>query len=304
MSLGMSSVSFVRIQGNSIASIRQAIEQSLDLIDFSFMPGIARVVIKPNLCYYWDYSTGATTDPRFVAALIEAIRQRAPSKPAISIVESDASAMKCKYAFRMLGFEKLSRDYGVKLINLSEDEYEVVKTRVGRHTFNLRVPRTIHDADLRINVPKIKYSIEKIQITCALKNIFGCNPYPKKYKFHPKLEEVIVATNEVMKFGLCLVDANIVAGIGTCRLGLVMASTDAVATDSAASRIAGLNPNSIKYLQLAHREGLGNTKFVSKGALPDYFISRFPRKDGQKVLMNKAYNLLVATGLDKRLGLE
>lgn len=282
MNLGMSSVSFVRILGDSVASIKQAIEESLGLIGFSFVHDLRKVVIKPNLCYYWDYSTGATTDPRFVAALIEVIRHRISGEPDISIVESDASAMKCKHVFQMLGFEELSRDYGVKLVNLSEDEYEVVTVHVGHHAFNLRVPRTIQDADLRIDVPKIKYSTEKIQLTCALKNIFGCNPYPKKYKFHPKLEEVIVGTNKVMKFGLCLVDANIVAGIGTCRLGLVMASTDLVATDVAASRIAGLKPDSIKYLQLAQREGLGNTSFISKGASPEHFISRFPRKDKPK----------------------
>ena len=44
----------------------------------------------------------------------------------------------------------------------------------------------VQEADLKINVCKIKYSLESIKITCALKNVFGCNPYPKKFKYHSK----------------------------------------------------------------------------------------------------------------------
>ena len=40
----------------------------------------------------------------------------------IAIVESDASAMRCKYAFSMLGYEKLAKEKNVRLVNLSEDE--------------------------------------------------------------------------------------------------------------------------------------------------------------------------------------
>jgi hypothetical protein len=42
----------------------------------------------------------------------------------IAIAESDASAMRCKYAFRMLGYEDIAASENVRLVNLSEDEYE------------------------------------------------------------------------------------------------------------------------------------------------------------------------------------
>lgn len=297
----MSSVSFVKIGQKQL---RQAILDSLDLIHFSFPPNLENVVIKPNMCYYWDYSTGQTTDPRFVGALIDVIRNKTSPNVEISIVESDASAMKCKHIFRMLGYEKLSKDYNVKLINLSEDKYDVAQVMVGGHSFNLMVPRTIRDADLKINVPKIKYTFEEIKITCALKNIFGCNPYPKKFRYHPRLGEVIVATNKAMRFDLCIIDGNNVSGIQPRRLGLVMASTDRVAIDAAAAKMAGVNPKRIKYLRLAEKEGLGNMSFVSRGIPPSYFSRRYPRKDVTKKMMGKAYGLVIRLGLGKRLGLE
>jgi uncharacterized protein (DUF362 family) len=300
----MSLISFAKIRANTTDSIKQAILESLDLIGYVFPEEAKNVVIKPNMCYYWDYSTGQTTDPRFVAALISLIREKIASTTNISIVESDASAMKCKHAFKMLGYEKLSEEYNVKLINLSEDKSAPLDSKAGEHSFRLMVPQTILEADLKINIPKIKYSMKKIKLTCALKNIFGCNPYPKKFKYHSKLEEAIVAINKAMKFDLAIVDGNVVSGARPSRLGLVMASKDPVAIDTAAAKIADINPNSIRYIQLACEEGLGSTSFIPKGEPLDYFKTRYPKKNVRHKLISQAYSLTLQVGLGKRLGLE
>jgi len=296
----MSEVSFVKINDSNM---KKAIEDSLNLIDFSFDEDIQTVVIKPNLCYYWDYSTGQTTDPLFVAALIDLLREKISKNIDIAIIESDASAMKCKYAFTMLGYEKLSRDYGVKLINLSEEESGPREIKVGTEKFQLMIPRIIEEADLKINIPKIKFTMEEIKVTCALKNIFGCNPYPKKFKYHPKLSETIVALNKAMPFDLCIIDGNIVSGIQPQRLGLVMASKDPVAIDAAAAKVAGVNPKKMMYLKLAAKEGLGTTVFVEKGVPLAYFKEKYPKKGLKKKFMGKAFGLVVKLKLGKRLGL-
>ena len=106
-----------------------------------------------------------------------------------------------------------------------------------------------------------------------------------------------------MQFDLCILDGIIVSGIQPRKLGLVMASRDPVAIDAAAAKIAGINPRTIRYLQLAEKEGLGNTDFTQKGMPLNYFKARYPRKSIQKKLMAKAYELIVTMGLGKRLGL-
>jgi uncharacterized protein (DUF362 family) len=297
----MSLVSFVRIENHNL---KKAIADAFSLINYKFRDDVKRIVIKPNMCYYWDSSTGQTTDPKLIGALIDVIRDNVTSDPDVSIVESDASAMKCKYAFKFLGYEKLSQNYHVRLVNLSEDKCDLVKVTSGDETFHLMMPRTIQYADLKINVPKIKYSLEQVKITCALKNIFGCNPYQKKFRYHSSLNEAIVAINKAMRFDLTLVDGNIVSGGHPRRLGLVMASTDHVAVDVAAAKVAGVNPSTVKYLQLASKEGLGKTSFVQKGLPIGYFQARYPREDARKKLMKKAYSIVVLMGLGKRLGLQ
>jgi uncharacterized protein (DUF362 family) len=291
----LSLVSYVEIFGQK--SFKQAINESLNLIDFALDKKIQRIAIKPNMCYYWDYSTGHTTDPRFIGALIEVIRDVLPSAE-ISIVETDASAMKCKYAFKLLGYERLSKDYSVNLVNLSEDKTENVNVTVEGHEYELKLPHTLKAADLKINVPKPKY-MEKTKITCSLKNIFGCNPEPLKYRLHSHLDEAIVALNLLMKFNLNILDGIRVIGASPKRLNLVMASVDSVALDSAVARLVGIDSKRIRHVLLAEKEGLGTRSYISKGVDPSLFERLYPKKKTMTKILAFGYKTAIRTGLLK-----
>ncbi len=166
------------------------------------------------------------------------------------------------------------------------------------------MPRTIRDADLRINIAHIKYTVDPVKLTCALKNIYGCNPYPKKYKYHSDLGNVIVALNKAMKFDLCLLDNNIAAGVQPRKMGLLMASQDPVAIDSAAAKIAWLNPNSIPYFKVAEQEGVGKRAYVTRGESLDYFRALYPKRTFKMKFKRGLKRLVVRAGLGSRLGLE
>jgi uncharacterized protein (DUF362 family) len=138
------------------------------------------------------------------------------------------------------------------------------------------VPELFYNADLVVNVPKPKYMMD-VKITCALKNIFGCNAYPRKFVYHRALNEAIVAINKLIKTDLVVVDGLVVSGKYTKKLNLVMSSTDPVALDAAASRIMGINPKSVKQIVLASREGLGSLDFSPIGDF-SYAERNFPKK--------------------------
>lgn len=273
----MSVVSFVLAEALDSASIGKAIETSLSLIGFDFEKAPQKIVIKPNLCYYYDYSTGETTDPRFVSILIDVLRKLLSSDPDIFVVESDASAMKCKYSLRMLGYEKMAKEKNVSLLNLTEEENHSTELKINNFNFEFHIPHIFREADLLVNVPKIKYQ-SGVQMTCALKNIFGCNAYPKKYVYHRALSEAIVGINELIKSNLVVADGIVVNGVKTKRLGLVMASIDPVALDAAAARILGLNPKSVKHIMLAYKEGLGNVHFIPRGESFEFVKRLFPKR--------------------------
>jgi len=292
----LSFVSLVHVEDSNPTSFKGAIERSLDLIQFSFERSPRNVTIKPNLCYCYDPSTGETTDPRFVAALIDVLREHLPSDPEISVVESDASAMRCEYAFKMLGYEDLAKEKGVTLVNLREERNQNVEVRIEDTYCRFRIPRTIQRSDLLVNVPKIKY-MSGVKITCALKNLYGCNAYPGKSVYHTALDEAIVGINKLIKTDLVVADGIIAAGTATKRLGLVMASQDPVAIDAAACMIAGINPRSVRYLALASRAGIGTTHFTPKGESLSRFKKKFPRRNTRSKMIE-----LLATVYHRYLG--
>jgi uncharacterized protein (DUF362 family) len=300
----MSSVALAKISLNSVSPFKEAIAQSLQLIGYRFDRNVRRVIIKPNLCYYWDCTTGQTTTPRFVGDLIDLIRQETSPNVDIAIVESDASAMRTKYVFRMLGYEKLAEEKNVQLINLTEQECTSKDVACSGKDYNFQIPKIIDQADLKINIAHIKYTVDPVKLTCAMKNIFGCNPVQKKFKYHKDLGNVIVALNKAMPFDLCLIDSNIAAGVQPCKLGLVMASRDPVAIDAAAAKIAWLNPDEIPYLRLAEKEGVGKRAYAAKGEPLEVFRALYPKAPLKMKFKRRLKKTLVALGLGEKMGLE
>lgn len=272
----MSLVSFVRVQSCDYDKLKESIKKSLDLINFSFDRKADKIVIKPNMCYYYHPSTGDVTDPRFVSALIDVFRENFAANSEIVVVESDASAMKCKYAFKMLAYDKMALEKGVKLVNLTEEKSRTITTKLGRSQFTFHLPELFFEADLIVNVPKVKY-MHGVKITGALKNFYGCNAYPRKLIYHKELDETIVFINKQIRTDLVVVDGLVVNGKYTKALNLVMCSEDPVAVDAAASNLMGIAPRSVKQIRIASKEGLGDSRFSAVGEYL-YFKQNFPKK--------------------------
>jgi uncharacterized protein (DUF362 family) len=116
-----------------------------------------------------------------------------------------------------------------------------------------------------------------VKITCALKNFYGCNAYPRKLIYHKVLDEAIVAINKQIKTDLVVVDGLVVQGKYAKKLNLVMSSENPVAVDAAASKLMGIAPRSIKQIALASKEGIGNSDFSPVGDF-SYFKEAFPKK--------------------------
>lgn len=253
----MAKVILTKTNSFSTEEIGETVSRALDLLNYDLKGSIDSVIIKPNLCYYWDYSTGQTTDPRVVSAVIDWVRQKLDKDVCISIAEADASAMRTKYAFKMLGYEKLSLGKNVELVNLSQGEIVEKEVVLAGKKLVLPVNKILLDTNLLINVPKLKYH-RTIGFTCALKNIFGAIAKPKKYVYHNRLARTITGMNKIVRTNVALVDGVVVAGKTPKKLGVAMASDNAVACDFIAAKAIGCEPTRIEYLKLALKEKLGD----------------------------------------------
>jgi uncharacterized protein (DUF362 family) len=237
--------------------IRKAVGEALDLIGFEPRGSVKSIDVKANLCYYWPASTGYTTDPIVVGGIIDCMRERYGKDVRIRVVEADGTAMRTKYAFLMLGYEKLAREKNVELFNLSMDKTCEEKACVNGHEITFQIPLSLLKSDLFINVPKLKM-MRETKITCAMKNIYGCIAYPRKIIYHPVLHEAIVGINKILRPDLTIVDGLVALGRFPIKLGLIMAGKDPFSVDWVASQIMGFDPSKIKFLKIAIKEKLGN----------------------------------------------
>lgn len=254
-------VALMRTQ-SSQDDIRKSISKGLDIINFQPTNPVNSVAIKPNLAYYWNAATGYTTDARLVAGIIDNVRERFGKNTFIRVVESDATAMRTKHAFTMLGYRKLAEKKNVELFNLSQDRLEEKEVEVNGREITYKIPCSLLETDLFINVPKLKL-MRETTITCAMKNVFGCIAAPRKVVYHSFLNEAIVGINKILSPHLTVVDGLVASAYYPVKLGLVMASTDVFSIDWISSQIMRCNPSKIEYLKLARTEKVGDPNGIT-----------------------------------------
>ena len=216
-----------------------------------------KIIIKPNLCCYLHPSTGATTDVRFIDALIQSINNKRAS---IYIVESDSSGKLIDIAFELLGYTLLEEKYdNVNFVNLTKDKK--IKKRVGGFYFDeFEYPEIFEGEHFFISVPKLK-TFDVDLITCALKNQYGCNPYPKKWIYHNNLPEVIYDLNKIFMPDLVLVDGLIaMEGFGPAngipkKMNLIIGGKKPASVDVIAAKTMGVPYKKAKHLKFALKQG-------------------------------------------------
>jgi len=151
--------------------VEKALNESIDLLGgLEEVKGKTSVTIKPNLCCLKSSSSGATTDPRIVEAVIKKIRSFSSCK--ISIVETNNSHASADKTFKTLGYTDLEKKYSkVKCVNLSKDS-KVRLSLNGEIFATLLVPETMVFSDYIINVAKLKTQVD-YRYTGVLKNAYG-----------------------------------------------------------------------------------------------------------------------------------
>jgi uncharacterized protein (DUF362 family) len=215
-----------------------------------------RIGIKPNLVCASPASHGATTHPEIVEGIIIYFMDNGFKN--IKIIESSWVGDSTKNAFKVCGYETLSKKYGVPLIDLKDDAY-VKKTY---KSTDINICKTVFDIDYLVNVPLIKGHCQT-NITCALKNLKGLVPDFEKRRFHTMgLHKPIAILNKIIKQHLIIAD-------GICpdpyfeeggrpkKLNRIVAAFDPVLMDSYAAEVLDYNWKDIKYIVLAQDEGIG-----------------------------------------------
>ena len=222
-------------------------------------PSHKKIILKPNLIN--DRSPPTTTPVETIEALINYYYKEYE----VTIAEGSGWCETDK-AYKNLGYLKIAEQYGVKLVDLNKDNYEIKEIsqtfRIKKFEFCL----TLKDAYL-ISVPILKkHSLT--DVTISLKNMLGATLGDttsvswKKGRFHNRLDENIVDINLYLRPNLAIIDGR-AAGVGgelssrPKELNVMIFSEDLVAADAVGAKYLNKNPLSINHLKLAQQKKLG-----------------------------------------------
>lgn len=215
-----------------------------------------RIGLKPNLVVSKKASSGATTHPEFAAGILSFLRGEGFEN--LCILEGSWVGDSTARAFEVCGYQELSREYGVPLVDLQKDESVLCEASRGEY----RICRSVLELDRLVNLPVLKGHCQT-RMTCALKNLKGCIPDSEKRRYHREgLHGPIADLNEILRADLILVDAlqgdpDFEEGGNPCETNLFLAGTDPVLVDSYAAELLGLCAREVPYIGEAADLGVG-----------------------------------------------
>lgn len=220
------------------------------------------VLVKPNMLGAFDPKRGATTDPILIKALVKVLKERNAAK--IYVGDSPGGAEG--------GTEGTARKCGIYeasdgcFWNFSKDA--TMTSIKSRFVNEVSVPKMLFEADVLINVPKLK-THGFMGFSACVKNMFGIIIGPYKAKLHfraPSIEqfgELLVDIYSLRKPDLNIIDGMIVMeGDGPTsgplrQENMIIAGTDGVIVDQIVSEIMGFDWSEVKYLVSAKKRGMG-----------------------------------------------
>jgi uncharacterized protein (DUF362 family)/ferredoxin len=210
--------------------------------------------------------TGNTTDLRLLSALISFLKQKGYTNILIGEGTNSGFYRNKIGVISRLHVDKLAAYYGVTVKDLNYAEpYEIdfaqgVKSSVAKDSV---------DAELFINLPKLKTHFENGMTVC-LKNMMGCLiGQENKKKVHADLPENILRINQTIKPHLHIVDALIaMEGLGPTRgtplrMDSILIGEDPYLIDLACARLAMFDYRQVRTLDLAEKKGLLTPKHHS-----------------------------------------
>jgi uncharacterized protein (DUF362 family) len=248
----------VFLRGTHNDSVARIVGEAFDLFDVErLIPKDSKVVVKVNLSTpFKEMAHASNTSPEILDAVCAVLAARTKH---IWVGESDGMRYPSEDAFEASGFYPILEKHGVKPINFTKDEWIETNNPLIR---GWGMSKTLLDADVFITLPVLKTHATTV-FTGSLKNQFGCMPQHNRILLHPKLDQVLVAVNTILKPKLAIMDGIVaMEGRGPINgkpreLGVILASNDVVALDATAMRLVGLDPYESRHVVLAARDGLG-----------------------------------------------
>lgn len=262
VSLSRQNVSLRRLNDYTPAAVEEALAALLAPsggMSAFVRPG-QKVLLKPNLLAAKSPERAVTTHPEIVRAVIHSVQK---AGGVVSVGDSPGIGSPRQVAQKS-GILEVIESTGAHFAPFEES----VKIRPEGGTFQeLEIARDILDADLIINLPKLK-THQMMGLTCAVKNLFGAVVGMRKPRLHLQAGSdkaffalMLLELAEHIKPALNIVDAVVAMegdGPGSgdpIQVGVLLAGIDSQAVDTVATELVGFSPEQVWTQDIARKTG-------------------------------------------------
>lgn len=281
----------------------------------------AKILLKPNLNANMNALTGNTTDLRLLAAVIGFLKENGYTDITVGEGTNSGYYRNKISVISRLRIDALVKHYGVTVKDFNYAEPFEIDFENG---IKAAVARDCVEADLFINMPKVKTHFEAGMSAC-LKNLMGCLiGQENKKKTHQSLSANIVNINRALKPHLHIADGIIsMEGLGPTRgtpikTGMIFVGTDPYLIDLLCAKMANFPHGNVRTLVEARRRGLltdehlkiadamkFDRKFTFKppvaGPIANFIHSPKRQKYFLAIRNTPVFNYLCSTGLGGKI---
>ncbi len=266
----------------------QTTKKALQKTPLSNLKG-KKILIKPNAARLASPGEGVTTHPGVVAATIDHLRERGADD--IVIGESCIFGVDAQEAFRVTGMKEISEKKGVRLIDFDQVDPTEIAIPGGRLVRKIKVPALLKDIDFIISIPVMKTHMHT-RVTLSIKNMKGLLWRREKARFHHlqsdekvtqgyKEKELDIAISEMASVlfpHFAIIDGTVgMEGMGPAygnpkKMGVIVAGDNALSVDAVATRLMGLDPETVPHLALSAERGLGEIHLRNISIEPEDYL--------------------------------
>jgi uncharacterized protein (DUF362 family)/NAD-dependent dihydropyrimidine dehydrogenase PreA subunit len=262
----------IAIQKIKNEDVKTSVFSALELINAKHLMQKDNMVVllKPNILMGKPAERAVNTHPEVVRAVIQWVKKFNPSKIYVSDSAGGQKPGITEIAMKESGIKEICEEEGAICVPFEKTEREIYEVEDPLELKEISSSRLIREADLIINIPKIKTHWQ-CTLTCCIKNMFGTVLLANKAKTHAQaavLERFCSALADIYSISkpqLTVIDGYYCQeGKGpssgdVVKLDIILAGYDGVALDSVVCKIIGFDPSEILYLEKAEKKNLGTT---------------------------------------------
>lgn len=254
-------VKIVKARSYDVKSLEHLISNAIKELELN-LRNKRTAILKPNIVIAAKPSSAIITHPSVVEAAINVLEENGFEDKDIIIGEGPGLGADESKVFGVSGYTELATRKKVRIVNLNKAERIEVKWKYGV----LKIPKIVVEADLYVNLPKMKTHGQTI-VTLSMKNQKGVLLNADKKKFHKLgLHDPIVELAKVVTPDLIIVDAiEGMEGEGPLngkkkRMGLLVIGTNLLEEDIACCEIMGIEHEKVEHIREGIRQNIGPEK--------------------------------------------